>query len=119
MLNKIYLLIEKDIKEKFIPLNLKKVSEEVLKKVAKNFIEKVYGDGCSGLSCSICPLKNKSQENCLPVILFELMQKKSKKENFYEFQEEYAKNPSYIFCKAAEFYLKHYCEEYEQEEMDI
>jgi len=118
-LNKFYNAIEKDIRLKFKPSNLQiKGQEKELETKAKNFKRMEYGSSCSGVSCGVCPFKS-NVISCLPVAIHNSIQRSLSEEQLIGYNQEFQRNPYFIFYKAAEFYLKYYCIEYEQEEMDI
>lgn len=93
----------KNVKEKFIP---ETINLEKRKKTAKNFNVDIHS--CLIDKCQFCHLKNSKNNVCLSLIIQSFLYKKVIMVNF-----------SSRFMIATEFYLKYYCTNFVQEEMDI
>ena len=113
LLEAAYLAAEQQIKEEFC-LRLKDGNKAKAKELAKKFSSKEIKD-CYGLTCGVnCPLGNYGR-GCLNQIIFDLLlcQVNNKDARLCE------ELNNYCWKKAGDFYLKHYCVNYVQEEMEL
>lgn len=108
----IYNKIEHEIKSFFIPISIEK--DESVKNLCK-VLSKEFSSGerksCISISCVECPFSNKLEHGCLQNIVTSLLRKDS--------SINFKVRLLLSYRKAGEYYLKHYCIEYKQEEMDV
>lgn len=107
----IYNSIEYKIKSVFIPSSI--VKDTPVKMLCKT-LSKEFSSGerknCDYVGCSMCPFDNSLGGGCLTSIIKDLLKKNTIK---------LGNAMPISWMKAGEYYLKHYCIEYKQEEMDV